>query len=77
MALTFCSRIFTAMNSFDDPYRDPSNYKWGYFYSNPNDPRIFVPKRIGIGWTVNFGKPYVVIGFIVLFVAVILFSLLN
>lgn len=32
-------------------------YKWGCYY-NPNDARIFVPKRIaGMGWTINIGHP--------------------
>lgn len=32
-------------------------YKWGCYY-DPNDPRIFVPKRIaGMGWTINIGHP--------------------
>lgn len=34
-----------------------SVYKWGAYY-NPNDPRIFVPKRIaGMGWTINIAHP--------------------
>jgi uncharacterized membrane protein len=24
---------------------------------NPDDPRLIVPKRLGIGWTFNFAKP--------------------
>lgn len=27
------------------------------FYYNPDDPDPFVPKRFGIGWTINFGHP--------------------
>lgn len=26
----------------------------GLFYRNPSDPRLWVPKRFGIGWTLNF-----------------------
>jgi len=26
-------------------------------YSNPNDPALFVPKRLGYGYTINFGHP--------------------
>ncbi|HTI14437.1 MAG TPA: DUF5808 domain-containing protein [Dictyobacter sp.] len=29
----------------------------GLFYSNPDDPALFVEKRFGIGWTINFGNP--------------------
>ena len=32
-------------------------WKWGC-YCNPQDPRLFVPKRIAsMGWTVNIGRP--------------------
>jgi uncharacterized membrane protein len=29
-------------------------WKWGIMYNNPNDPTIWVEKRVGIGWTLNF-----------------------
>lgn len=29
----------------------------GIFYSNPQDPALWVEKRLGIGWTLNFGNP--------------------
>jgi uncharacterized membrane protein len=31
-------------------------WKWGMFYVNPSDPALFVEKRFGIGYTVNFGN---------------------
>lgn len=31
-------------------------YKLGIFYFNPKDSRVFVPKRFGWGWTLNFAK---------------------
>lgn len=40
----------TAVN--DDRY-----WKLGFVYYNPNDPALFVEKRMGIGWTVNFARP--------------------
>jgi uncharacterized membrane protein len=38
-----------------DPY---NSYFWklGIFYFNPENPKVFVPKRIGIGWTLNFAR---------------------
>ena len=27
------------------------------FYNNPDDPAIFVPKRVGVGYTINIGRP--------------------
>ncbi|WP_138494930.1 DUF1648 domain-containing protein [Paenibacillus pinistramenti] len=29
----------------------------GSTYYNPNDPSVFIEKRVGIGWTVNFARP--------------------
>ena len=29
----------------------------GIFYCNPYDPSIVVPKRFGVGWTINVGRP--------------------
>jgi uncharacterized membrane protein len=36
----------------------------GGIYKNPNDPAIFVQKRVGFGYTINFGNvwSYVVMG---------------
>jgi len=37
--------------------RDDDRYwKLGQFYFNPNDPTIFIEKRFGIGWTINFAS---------------------
>jgi len=39
-------------------HKDPNNWKWGMFYFNKKDKRIFPPKRISMaGWTVNFANP--------------------
>lgn len=32
-------------------------WKWGFIYYNPTDSRIFLPKRTGLGYTLNFAKP--------------------
>jgi uncharacterized membrane protein len=42
----------------DAVFRDDDRYWYGgLFYNNPDDPAVFVPKRYGLGWTVNFGNP--------------------
>ncbi len=42
------------------------------FYFNPNDKRIFPPKRIpSLGWTVNFANPYSIIAMAALIAVVI------
>jgi uncharacterized membrane protein len=50
---------------------DDSSWRGGIFYVNGDDPAVFVPKRIGIGWTINFGNPKTVAGVFVLVVAII------
>ncbi|TCP31796.1 putative membrane protein [Scopulibacillus darangshiensis] len=41
-----------SINRNDDRY-----WKLGQFYFNPNDPAVWIEKRFGIGWTVNFARP--------------------
>jgi uncharacterized membrane protein len=38
--------------------RTDACWKWGMFYVNPDDPAIFIEKRFGIGYTLNFGNPW-------------------
>ncbi len=39
-------------------HQDPNNWKWGVFYFNKDDRRIFPPKKNKyMGWTVNFANP--------------------
>ena len=37
--------------------RNPSAWRAGVFYVDRNDPALFVPKRFGFGYTLNFGQP--------------------
>jgi uncharacterized membrane protein len=34
------------------------SWKWGIFYVDRNDPAIFIPKRFGIGYTLNYGNAW-------------------
>ncbi|QNK89769.1 DUF5808 domain-containing protein [Sporosarcina sp. FSL K6-1540] len=43
---------------------DDKYWKAGIFYVNKDDSSIFVEKRFGVGWTINFANP---IGYIILF----------
>lgn len=36
---------------------DDRFWKLGSFYWNPEDPALFVEKRFGIGWTMNYARP--------------------
>lgn len=48
-------------------------WKGGLFYFNKNDPSIFVEKRFGVGWTINFSNPKAY--FIVLLPIIIILAL--
>ncbi|MHA0856465.1 DUF1648 domain-containing protein [Paenibacillus sp. CMAA1364] len=39
------------------PINDDKYWKLGSFYYNPQDPSVWIEKRTGIGWTVNFARP--------------------
>ncbi|KUO50120.1 MAG: hypothetical protein APF76_06540 [Desulfitibacter sp. BRH_c19] len=48
---------------------DDIYWKLGQFYFNPNDPTIFIEKRFGIGWTLNFGN---IRGWLIIIVTILL-----
>lgn len=50
--------------------RPPEDAWKGIFYSNPDDPAVFVPKRHGIGYTLNFGNPWSWLVLVLIFAAV-------
>lgn len=41
----------------DPTQTSDATWRWGMFYVNPEDPRLWVPKRWGGGWTFNFAHP--------------------
>jgi uncharacterized membrane protein len=56
-------------------HSDPNNWKWGLFYFNKEDKRIFPPKRIPqMGWTVNFANPWSIITLIVIIGTILFLS---
>ena len=57
----------------DTIFRDDDRY-WsgGVLYNNPDDPALFVPKRFGLGWTINFGHPQAKLVLIVTLLLIVL-----
>ncbi|MGG3466859.1 DUF5808 domain-containing protein [Neobacillus pocheonensis] len=55
-------------------FDEDSYWKGGLFYFNRNDPSIFVEKRFGIGWTINFGNP---MGYLIVIVPLIIVFLIS
>jgi uncharacterized membrane protein len=59
---------------------DDRHWKAGLFYVNRNDPSIWVPRRFGIGWTLNLGHPLGMVlgvGMIAVPIAIVVFALLT
>jgi uncharacterized membrane protein len=52
------------------PVDDDRYWKWGLLYYNPDDPAVWIEKRFGIGWTLNFGNPVAVGLFVVLLLVI-------
>ena len=69
--------IFADRGRTDAVFRDDDRY-WsaGFFYNNPDDPALFVPKRFGLGWTLNFGHPQARLVLIGVLVVILVTSLL-
>lgn len=64
---------FDDQEDLDRMRLDPDNYKWGIFYFNPEDSRLFLPKRVPImGFTLNFGNPFSYL-ILILLLALVLF----
>ncbi|WP_033827453.1 DUF1648 domain-containing protein [Bacillus andreraoultii] len=53
------SRVKVAANKRDEVMNrdDDQFWKLGVFYFNPDDPSVWLEKRFGSGWTVNFARP--------------------
>jgi uncharacterized membrane protein len=51
-----------------------SFWKLGVFYYNKQDKRLFPPKRMGLGWTVNFANPLSVALFLLILMVIIFLS---
>ncbi|MHA7986022.1 DUF5808 domain-containing protein [Rathayibacter sp. CAU 1779] len=61
----------TDSTSAADAPDDDRFWKAGVFYVNPDDPSIMVPRRFGVGWTINLGHPAgIAIGVVLLLVVV-------
>jgi uncharacterized membrane protein len=60
-------------NEIEKKESDPSNWKWGIFYYNKNDKRLFPPKRIKqLGWTINFANPLSIVAMLVVIVLLVI-----
>ncbi|MGV3466775.1 MAG: DUF1648 domain-containing protein [Heyndrickxia sp.] len=65
---------FPSVTGVSDLEEDEEYWKGGLFYFNKNDPSIFVEKRFGVGWTINFAHP---MGYLIIFGPIILIILVS
>lgn len=70
------SRVFRRMRDKGELLADDDeHWKLGVFYFNREDASVFLPKRFGFGWTMNFARPGVwaiMVGSLVLTAAFVL-----
>jgi len=69
---------YPSQEQIDKWHDDPSNWKWGLFYFNKEDHRIFVDKPIKwMGITFNFANPksYLVLAACICFFGFILYMI--
>lgn len=64
-----------AASTVSSPDTD-THWKAGSFYVNRDDPALFIPKRFGVGWSLNFGHPAAFIILIVLAAVILATTLL-
>ncbi|WP_298138915.1 DUF5808 domain-containing protein [Flavobacterium sp.] len=56
-------------------HKDPKNWKYGEFYYNKDDKRIFPPKRTKwMGWTINFANTKSVLVFLIVLILIIVLT---
>jgi uncharacterized membrane protein len=60
-AALFVATIAMALNRPRQRARNAAAWHAGVFYVDRDDPALFVPKRIGVGYTFNFGNPRAVL----------------
>ncbi|RED51721.1 DUF1648 domain-containing protein [Cohnella lupini] len=69
------------LDQHSDPIIKEDRYwKAGAFYYNPEDPALFVSKRTGFGWTLNYGRPLswvVSIGILVIPLVILIFGVTH
>lgn len=56
---------------------DDKYWKWGMFYYNKNDASFMVPKRMGLGYTFNFGNPLSWLALVAIFAFIAISILLS
>lgn len=63
-------RVGRPLSTGTTAFNDDRFWKLGFIYFNPGDPALFVEKRMGIGWTVNFARPTAWIVIVVMLVVI-------
>lgn len=55
---------------------EADHFYWHLFYFNSDDRRIFVPKRGGGGFTINFANPFSIIAGVLIIAGLVAMALL-
>lgn len=69
-AIVFYKTVIT--KEWRDQVPNESEHWHGWvFYFNRDDKRLFLPKRSGLGWTLNFGQPLSIVISILFLIAIV------
>ncbi|MGE5679559.1 MAG: DUF5808 domain-containing protein [Bacillota bacterium] len=74
IALLIIIRTYFTKKKLGNVENEADSWKLGIFYYNPLDKRIFLPKRSGLGATLNFANPVSIILIVGIIVAGIFFG---
>ena len=72
-AIVFYKTIITRAWRNKAP-REQQSWNLWVFYYNPQDERLFLPKRTGLGWTINFAQPLAIVMATLLVIGIIALS---
>ena len=72
------ARMAAELRTSDEVARDDDAFwKLGTFYCNGDDPSVFVPKRFGMGWTINIARPAAWALFALIILLAVAFSVIS
>lgn len=74
---TMASHEFHRKNRGRETITETGHFHWHVFYYNEDDPRVFVPKRTGAGYTVNFANPISIIAALLIVGGLVALTLLR
>ena len=73
VGIAVVSSLRPSLNQSEGDGTPDERWVGGIFYYNPQDPALWVEKRMGIGWTLNFARPasWLLLGGVLVFALIV------